>query len=282
MRIGRWRCIWGALWVLAGVLLSSVSACTEGEDMFTTDVILNEPEPRGWSNSGILVCGDRDGMVSLQADFGNHQGIYTVQFNLKNDKVIDFEGHDARIPATAEAEIRWSVEGNEVVRKVTVTNGTSISAPAQAVRVVVRDVTQQFVGIWQDEFAIPYEVSIQVTRGSRATSAMPPMLIPQYSNPTGYLTIPGGGTSYQRIPVDAGVNALLVSYVLEGTGGPAPGLCKVELIFNGSPGFNTAGVVYDPAVNVGWMPVLPGNDLIIISNTGEDPINVTMVYGIDG
>jgi hypothetical protein len=232
----------------------------------------------GWSVSRILKSGDKNAVVSLQADFKQKPGIYTAQFSIVPiDPFVPpppIVGYYA--PIQAEAEIDWAVEGNTIVRKVSVTNGLSISGPGQAVRIIVRDVTIGD-GTPSKTLGQKYFASVNVTPGLRATDNIPPTLVPEVSS-----TIIAPGTSIQvAVPQNSGVKSVLVA-VASVSAVPLPEQCVQVYQLGPSPVIQPLAV-YDPRA-YSFAPLVPGCNLLNIQNSGTSPdsIYVSVIWGIDG
>lgn len=89
------------------------------------------PVRDGWSQSGTLTTGV-PGQVTMQVDFPVSE-VHTIMFGIINPGL--------GIPINPIAVVRWSVEGNFVSRRFNVGNGVALSAPSQAVRIIIDDET---------------------------------------------------------------------------------------------------------------------------------------------
>jgi len=235
----------------------------------------------GWSSSNKLVTGDRFKEVSLQADFPRAE-TYVLQFNkTKILRVINPAGE--KLPVRAEAFITWSVEGNSVTRRVSIANGITIQGVAQAVRVIVKDVTDHPFGTVAPIAQLEYSVSAQVTPGTRGSNKFPPFLVPNDAWRR-VLTI-GTPSITLPVPQDAGI----ISFVFEATGVFA-GLNKPLI-----PGTVVAFLQQDTVVVATIIPqsvsevvpLPPGVDEIrFLFIPAVDPtinqVHFTVLYGIDG
>jgi hypothetical protein len=224
----------------------------------------------GWSASGKLTTKDSNGEVHLQADFGR-QGEskgkaenYTVQFGIlypPPNSAID------PVPVNSEALIQWVVEGNYVTRRVTVVNGQSLTGTGQAVKVSVKD---NSIG---GGVPVDYEVSIQVTPGTRGGSIQPPTLTPAILPAA--LIIANGGQLAIPIPQDAGIIAVNASVFAAGVV-IAPNAVSVQHL-------GTASVLkeYDPREAI-WVPLAPGSTQVILKNNSGGPVKYSVTFGVDG
>jgi hypothetical protein len=224
---------------------------------------------KGWSVAGELTTGLAAPTVSLQANF--EPGDYTIQFNL----IMPNTG-GAAINVRAVALVTWSVEGNQVTRRVNVGNGVSISGNAEGVRVVISDSSDlTFVPLSR----IPYVVAATITKGTRPSVEQPPKLYPRPGGRATYDTLAPAATIVYLIPADAGVISVFVSVAADPAGVNAPipeqGVQVTQL-------GGTALAVYDPRASQ-FVPLAPGATQIAVTNmTAGQTIVVNCVFGIDG
>lgn len=231
----------------------------------------------GWSTSGRLRTGDRLRRVTIQADFPRAE-TYVLEFSKNNSAV------PSNLPIRAEAIVSWSVEGNWVSRRISIANGTTIQGVAQGVRVAIIDVTapNADTGLPLPN-GVDYEVSVQVTPGSRGSNKFPPFLVPAENwlrtlsllSPT--LTLP--------VPQDAGITSLLV----EAIGVTAAGIVAINpgaliMIMEQNLVPITQLIVPGPSDH---FPIMPGTDRVRLSMlTANQPalefIQFTLFFGIDG
>jgi hypothetical protein len=242
-----------------------------------------------WSLSKKLTTGTKNNPLTLQARFPRHT-VYTVQFNVSLPGA-PVGGVD--IYARAQATITWTVEGNDVTRRIDIGNGTSISGTADAVRVVVDDATDPALMASFGQSPTQYGVTALVTPGLRADRLEPPILfagffiVDNQTMPNG-LVIP--------IPKDAGVISYWAS-AFESTGAPAP-FADIGIPTNGHGvifqeycatsdglGATTFFSIDDMSDLDHWTPISPGANLLIAFNNA--PVNKTFIefaitWGIDG
>lgn len=220
----------------------------------------------GWSASGNMVGEDPDKEVSLQAVFAD-PGTYTVQFSFKY--LVDPGG--VSDPVYPEAEIEWSVEGNTIVRRVSVQNGVSISGVAQGVKVRVYDATPDYSPAQNT----PYQVSISVAKGLRGGSEMP-----IYAPSDSIASIGGAAGSFHDFPIPQNIGAksvriLAIPIVL------AAATDNDIVVAYEIGGFIIIG--FFPLKNPGgWYPITVGADNIRVYKTVAANWNVQVVFGIDG
>lgn len=232
----------------------------------------------GWSASGKLVTGNRLRQVTLQADFPRVEA-YILQFNKINNP-------KSNLPIRAEALITWSVEGNSVSRKISIANGVALVGAAQAVRVVINDVTQSLLDA---PLVVPngveYEVSVQTTPGVRGNTALPPVLVPiegllRFLGPVAPLVL------NVPVPEDAGVNSVKV--LARRVGFAVAPLPENALIITQLE-LATGLVGYEYGFQDDFEPIVPGTDTIQVElNLAAFiippvfPILVTVIFGIEG
>lgn len=220
-------------------------------------------QKKGWSVSGDLIAGKSDAGIALQANFENEPGNYTVQFGVTYPPT-DQSGNII----TAQAEIVWTVEGNDVRRLVNIANGMSVTGTAQAVKVTMRDSTT--LGGGKQPF--PYPVSAQVVKGSRPSVEHPPFL---YANS---IVVFNGSNADFTIPQNAGISSVQVYVKPEPVGINIPlGQLTVYHITG------ALGVIngYDPR-EVSWVPIAPGSEKIRVQNDSAGLVRFSTVWGIDG
>ena len=218
----------------------------------------------GWSSSGKLNRLDKSGQqVTLQADFPESD-VYTVQFavNAPSGTSNNTDGIYRAI-----ATVQWTVEGNTITRQIDVGNGTSISAPSQAVRVSVVDATQ---AAKVNLAGVSYGVTITVTRGVRAFGTLPPTLFGES------ITIPGNGSADVAIPTGAGVTSVEIT-ALDGTN---PGTNPVIFVEHQNTG--TFKAYTQNQFDSGFVAVAPSTVNIHIGNLTGDLILIALTWGIDG
>lgn len=217
----------------------------------------------GWSSSGKLTRLITSQQVTLQADFPESD-VYTVQFNVTppTGTTNNTDGIYRAI-----ATIQWTVEGNTIVRQIDVGNGTSISAPSQAVRVSVVDATQ---AAKVDLSGISYGISISVTRGVRAFGTLPPTLFAES------IAIVGNGGADVPIPTGAGVTSVEIT-ALDGAN---PGTNPVIFVEHQNTG--TFKAYTQNQFDSGFVAVAPSAVNIHIGNLTSDLLLVAVTWGIDG
>lgn len=245
------------------------------------DGAYNEPV-NGWSTSGQLVAQRGEtSQFSLQAVFPN-SGYYTVQFGVIQPSTGN--------PVNPKATLRWSVEGNDITRRINVGSGVTISGPGQGVKVVVQDATPTGGAAYSD----PYTVSIQVSPGARPSSFTPPTLqcelyttsdlggsnagpfIPMNS---GVVSIGASGVGYFVVPQDAGP----VSVEVAGTN--SDGTSATYIVEQSSISGVTAvdNKLYNCADVQGFVDLVPATNLVRVVNLSATlGIDVSVTFGING
>jgi hypothetical protein len=220
---------------------------------------------KGWQSSGILLAGNKIQSVSGQADFADRPGVYTVQFGIVSQP-------SGGALFSAQADLTWSVEGQNVRRTISIGNGVSITGVGQGVRWNMRDVTDS--GLPGFVSNAPYTVSAQVTTGARPGSDRPPFL--QHFSQT--QTVNGGLASAGiLVPVDAGVTSAFV-FVDADTIAHRP--ASVSVIAETLSGNTIA--IWNPAINQGFIPIPPVCQQLFVLNGGANPILFQVLWGIDG
>lgn len=235
-------------------------------------------EPKdGWQVSGPLFIQDPNQKVKLLADFSKSRygaGMYTAQLSLG---VIP-PGSNPDVTAT----LVWKVEGAQIVRKVSVGNGISVSGQAQGVEIILQDTTV-FTSI--PLVGAQYEVIAQVAPGVRAGRAFPPILrgtangvVP---NSRLWPKVTAGGGSVQFLtPLEAGVISVVPEVVAD-TFGTVLDPYKVIAIQRDS--FGNVLKAWYPLIEFGFVPVLPACvEVFIFNQMAAADIRVSLEWGIDG
>jgi hypothetical protein len=215
----------------------------------------------GWSNTGNLTTGNLNKQVNLAADFSEFDPtgtIYTVQVGLMPPT--------GKVPQ-AEATVEWSVAGGTIYRKIAVVNGAMISAPAQGVKVSVRDVSVAEAG------GIDYSVTIQVSRRVRPNWGFPPIL----RGTPGIALVGAGGNTVVMIPENSGVNSVQVT----ASAIPAALLTDADLLVEQLHGA-TQLKAYNPRVYSGFVPMAPEADRVKVTNQTAGNLFFNVTFGVDG
>jgi hypothetical protein len=225
----------------------------------------------GWSVGRAMLSGDKSRTASLQADFRQKPGIYTAQFTIvptdltPPPPILAFYA-----PMRAEATIDWAVEGNTVTRKISVTNGASISGPGQAVRIVVEDTTVVVPG---GILGQKYFVGITLVPGLRAADGIPPIL-----NESGVTFLPVTSSVLTNVPQNVGIKSVLVTV---GTPSGAPLPEQTIQVYQYAPGGQLLAL-YDPRAYE-FYPLMPGCVAILIqNNSATEPVATSVSWGVDG
>jgi hypothetical protein len=231
-----------------------LAACGSGED---------EMRRNSWSQAGTLVPGG-NGQVNMQCPFEEF-GNYTVQFNLTGPPITPL----STLIRKAEAHLTWSINGQSVSRRVNVVNGVSVTGTAESVIIKVLDASLLLDAHPRD----PYLVSVQTTKGTRATVQQPPTL------DTPAVSLDPGPVLSAAIPIpqDAGAISVFVTV----TAASALEDEQVTVLMR-SPG----GIVlreYSPLVNTEWVPIPAGASEIRLRSGVLAPVtNWAVTFGIDG
>ncbi len=233
----------------------------------------------GWSSSGILT---NDGFSNkgMAADFlaGREDNEtpaknYTVQFSV-GPAISTISGVPVQTIINPVAEISWSVEGNTNRRIVSVTNGMAVTGVGQAVKVVVRDQTNQNA----NPSPATYTIDITVAPGSRASENQPATYNPLLASNLDGIVVAAGGTTLITVPKNAGI---ISAYVTANAGGIA--LSPFNAVVSFLDGFSNVQQVYDPVAHQDFVPLTPQTDTISFqNNTGPFSIEFFITFGIDG
>lgn len=256
------------------VFLLALAACSqsvEDHSSYEANIMSGSSVPitgkkRGWQQSGTLITGDATKFVTLQANFEDEPGDYTVEFGVPSPP--DAAGSTLGY-YNCKADIFWSVEGQTVKRTVTVGNGVSVSGTGQGVKVRMYDASGTIFGPGGDS----YVVSAQVAKGTRPNVGKPPTIW----NPI--FTVLAGGVGVLAVPQDAGVISVNVQVgALSAAGIPPISNVLIKSL---------SGVIltqFDPnAVGAAFVPVPPGAAQVEFDNfSAADNYRVQVNFGIDG
>jgi hypothetical protein len=229
----------------------------------------------GWSQSSPLQTGNTLQTVQLQEVF-EEAYYYTVQFG-----IVPPAGPSGPAYA-AVATIEWSVQGNTIRRQVSVGNGTTISGPGEAIRVVINDTTSAAL----NTPGLSYTGTIQVTKGTRPADFNPPTLADNNATPR---VIPPGGLISVAIPQNVGITSVEITSMYTDPTGTVPlpptppnPPSPVLQIFQTNPPYISKQYTNETG-NTGFVDVAPGATEIQIYNLdASDNVAVTITWGIDG
>jgi hypothetical protein len=269
--------------VACGLLTVAIPACyaevkKEDYDM-THQSVPSTDKKDGWSVGRVLASGDKSIIASLQADFIQKPGMYTAQFSLAPIDLtppppIFPNPPNTFAPIKAEAEITWAVEGNTIVRKISVSNGVTISGPGQAVHIVIKDASVISPSLPPHTvLGQKYFVAVTLTPGVRPSDTLPPVLF----QANAVLGIPAGGAALIDIPQNVGVKSVLVT-VADVAGNSI--LEQHAQTGQLGPAGNTM-TLYDPRA-FGFFPVLPGAVGIELLNKSGVTLVFSVLFGVDG
>ncbi len=225
----------------------------------------------GWSVGGKLQRENTSKTLSLQCHFASPE-TYTIQFNVIGPAVSTAVNVSSR---KIQAEIDWSVAGNVIRRVISVGEGTSISGNAEAVRVVLRDVTA-YNGVNHD--TTEYTVSVTVVKGVRGSALIPPIL-----DVGSTVSVAAGTVETIDVPQGKGINGFYASIEAvddtdEVVALPA-GLCICTQKQNSAspPLFSSDPQLFQ------WIPLVPGATILRFNNASDDLLfAVFVLWSIDG
>lgn len=239
--------------------------CSYETSYYEEEMPPNLANVKGWQSFGTLTRLDGQQGVALQANFET-PGEYTVQFDLQATSEVEITNG----PCRAIAEIVWSVEGNDIRRRVSVAKGMSVTGIGQGVKVVIRDVSEGGT-------TAQYTVSAVVARGARSAQQQPPIL----EDANIFLLPAGGGAEQIEVPQNAGVISVYVPIATSGSD-------RWEAIPDGivevihADGAGGANKRYNPLA-FQWVPLSPGTlNIIVSSGTTAPELQFKPVWGIDG
>lgn len=265
------------------LLVTSLVACGDG-DMTLSQ---NDGKTGGWSTTRMLRSGNYQLIPGLQVVFPKATA-YTIDFS------IDFAITNGDSPIFAKAIIIASCQGNNIKRIVNVANGESITLVCEAINITFQDDTTATTiapNPYGKPSTVEYMVSANVSPGTRGANKQPPILIPArldlvnsspgVSGRSGNFNIPRNHTLY--VPIDPTAGIISTYITVAGSGAAVPVGTVVVSELQGDPTLFTQIKVFDPLINIDWVPVAPGLSTIVIQNTnGAIDISVSITLGIDG
>lgn len=231
----------------------------------------------GYSYPGTLrVGGPSQGgppAVKMQVGFYNPMdnrqrpaGLYTVQFNVAV-RGVPLPIYQFPNPT---ATVNFMTEGNSVQRRVSVANGMSLTGACDTVLVSVVDDTDITV-FGPAPPPQDYDITISVTPYPRPSSGAPPSL----RGTPGTVTVAGGATLLVPVPIDSGVNSILV--FASGTGGAIP------FVEQRLPGIVVPTLASWTPDNR-FMPMVPQAGEVALLNLGPPASTAyySVLFGVDG
>lgn len=200
-------------------------------------------------------------------------GVYTVQFSSIPQGTSALPQNDA--PTITLAIVKWTVDGNDIQRIVTVANGVSLAGVGAGATIQVYDATDLAGSISPDPFP-QYMVTVTISPGTRGSSVNPPVYFPAIKDPntgvpsSGQLT-PISFLANIPVPPNAGVISVQV------TAGPVIfGVTPFLMVYQLAPD-GTILKQYNALAYPEWVPLDPAANRILLQNM--DPAN-TCSYGI--
>jgi hypothetical protein len=251
-------------------VLATLSACAAAPiDTATADTMMaadpETPMAKTWATSGKLTTGGTglgSGQpVTLQADNLDQldYSYYTVMFDISS----------AVGSVSAVANVLWTVNGNQMLRQVSVGSGVEISGPASSIKVIVSDNTNANI----NTAGQVYSVTIAIAPGTRVSTSQP------------LLQDPGGGvyhlvahaTVNVPVPSDCGVIGMWISAA---TGaGITPDVSVIEQTTATVAAYQFGLDRQEPI----YVPIVPGTASIFVDNLDAvNNVNVSIVFAIDG
>lgn len=221
----------------------------------------------GWSASGDLdplTPGPSGQVVHLQVKFPE-AGNYTVQFNVSDPNALFLVNNEV---VRAQAEVVWSINGQQVRRLVDCVNGLSITGTAEAVAVNIVDRSDVTVSP-----VVPYLATVTVAKGTRSSVQQPPT----YTGERVRLGALGGAS----IPVPEGaisVNVTIAPLIIG-----APIVPEQHIVREtGNGGINLKS--WNPTLFQGWIPLAAGATKISFEQSAlqAQEFYYFTSFGIDG
>lgn len=223
------------------------------------------------SKAGTLHTGNPVTQVLLDVEFPD-EGPYTAEF-----KITPEAGPSPSFPLRCKGTLTWEVHGRTVTRVIDITNGTSVQGIGQSVSIVITDDTKAGGAV-----NIDYDVSVQVTPGTRADDALPPILtvLPTADTTGSPINLLAASASVtQDIPQNSGVKSYAFLFAGLNDAATAPALAVV--LYKSSQ--FVAKHYVDTSQNGKFFPLLCNADsMTIINRDAANGVAVTPIFGIDG
>lgn len=261
--MGRWFSLFALLTIVScsldskGDNMMPIARTFAGANMTPAVNGVQNSSSGGWQASGTLRAGDPVGrQVSMQANFPQAD-VYTVQFRAPS-----------KTGAQCVALITWSVEGGSVQRTVDVGAGVSVSGVGAGVKVTISDNgSPQSLG--------DYDVAVQVSRGNRASTGLPPTLRLTHTGST----LPGIVTQSWPIPNNSGAIAFAANFFnSDDHQAPTLGQIIIECAQD-----SQELAVYDVStIGPGFIPIPVGTNLITVHSYIAKIVIYNIYLGIDG
>jgi hypothetical protein len=198
-------------------------------------------------------------------------GVWTVQFAVSSSS-------DDLVP-NAVAKVQWNVDGNPIVRMMSLLDGVSITGVSDSVSVDVFDETTY---LYETPNGFDYTVSALIAPGPRAGANNPPTYFPPNPDVNSYpgrFSLPFGTTESIPIPKDAGLTSVNVTVSVYGD----PEIlteADVAVRFR-----SFAGVLlkqWDPRF-VDWVPIPPASHTLeLVNNHASAMLIFGVSLGVDG
>jgi hypothetical protein len=204
--------------------------------------------------------------------------VYTATF----DVIPPTDADGNLIPFSAEATLRFSENGNTVVRVISIVQGTSISLPGRVIDVRVTDVTPEFLPLSEGAptpgAGSKYTVIVVIERATRGggQQAAAPILY------GGIYQISSAATQAVGIPAGVGAKSVMIAWAPSATGETLKELLVNFTAAGGAGVFMTFEV--DTDFEGLFVPIPPGATEITMTNTSGpgNPGNAALFFGIDG
>jgi hypothetical protein len=256
---------------LAQALLAEIGKAARGGGRAGDGQGYIEVGKQGWQGFANLVTGQALPVTILNPKFSK-AGVYTVQFHVTPPpNVTGSQGVFATV-----ATIVWNTEGQQVSRQCSVANGTSISAPAEGVKVMLVDDT---FAIDDLDLGQPYQVRVTITPGVRPNTQQPVTLegkgVDLEGPERGAVTILPAGSIAYTIPPLAGVISAEVVGIDEVTNEMPLQVTVTQSAFL----FTSKVYNANPAR---FEPISQLAQVLTVKNNGPNNVIMTLTWGIDG
>jgi hypothetical protein len=212
----------------------------------------------GRAQAGMITIGQGND-VTCQVELGMASEV-TVSID---SNVLETAG----LVAFTQATVTFTIEGVSITRTFDVAAGASISGLAEAVRVMVKDVTPT---VFSQSKGKKYGVTISIAMMPRPNTAVPPTL-------TGVSNVSVAGLNTLPVPVPLGASSVIV------TGSGAAGVVSLQVAQQTADGGENLMLCDLTSVPSPPIALMAGCGIIAITNLAASSVaNVTVQFGIDG
>jgi len=240
------------------------------------------------ANSLVISQNGGLGGPSIQMEFPEARN-FSVQFSVTNSKNAPTSLIPQLGPITPVGKVSWSLGGNQMERKVSVTGGNSITGLAEHVTASIFDETPLIATVPDTSNIMTYNGIVSMAEGMRGNSALPPYY-QQWMVGSGFgggsyygtMIVPAANSTTVSIPKNIGVSSLLITVGTQGVTNPVGPLLSTQFAVVLVDSLAVQLQWYDPR-GQGFIP-LPSNasEISLTNLLTAGSIAFGIYFGIDG